>query len=129
MLVFTRRRNEGFHIGPDIHVLLLDLLSSGKAKLGVIAPSDTVILRDELIRPSDKDSDPRPGGGCCCDLPTVAEEMLDSAISASDRWMRQTPASGKLHLQNKKRMEACLLLKSLLCDYTRAHPDGNEIKE
>ena len=47
MLVIGRRDGEKILIGPDIEVVLVRS-RSGEARLGIEAPSDVVILREEL---------------------------------------------------------------------------------
>ena len=46
-LVLTRRRDESFMIGDDITVTILQV-DGGKVRLGVLAPRDVKILREEL---------------------------------------------------------------------------------
>lgn len=47
MLVLTRKKNESIIIGDNIKVEILDI-KGDKVKLGIIAPKDLKILRDEL---------------------------------------------------------------------------------
>ncbi len=47
MLVFTRKSGERFHIGSDVEVVVLES-SSGKVKLGVIAPRSVSVDRGEV---------------------------------------------------------------------------------
>lgn len=47
MLVIGRRDGERILIGPDIEVVLVRS-RAGEARLGIEAPSDVVILREEL---------------------------------------------------------------------------------
>lgn len=46
-LVLTRRRDESFMIGHDITVTILQV-DGGKVRLGILAPRDVKILREEL---------------------------------------------------------------------------------
>lgn len=46
-LVLTRRRDESFMIGDDITVTILQV-DGGKVRLGILAPKDVKILREEL---------------------------------------------------------------------------------
>ncbi|WP_024325758.1 carbon storage regulator [Thioalkalivibrio sp. AKL19] len=48
MLVLTREANESVWIGQDVRVVVLGVESAGQVKLGIEAPSDVQILRDEL---------------------------------------------------------------------------------
>lgn len=47
MLVLTRKKNEGFIIGDDIKITVVDL-SKDRVKIGIDAPSDIKIIRAEL---------------------------------------------------------------------------------
>jgi carbon storage regulator len=47
MLIITRKVGEGFYIGKDIYVRLLEL-NEGKAQIGIAAPQHKPILREEL---------------------------------------------------------------------------------
>ena len=46
MLVITRRRGERFRIGTDIEVVITGVVD-GKVRLGISAPKDTQIIRDD----------------------------------------------------------------------------------
>lgn len=46
-LVLTRRRDESIMIGHDIVVTILQV-DGGKVRVGIRAPGDVVILREEL---------------------------------------------------------------------------------
>lgn len=48
MLIITRRVNEATCIGEDIRIVVLGM-NRGQVKLGVEAPRDVEILRDELV--------------------------------------------------------------------------------
>lgn len=52
MLVLSRRWDEGLQIGPDIHITVLDIKGQS-VSLGISAPEDIRILRDELLGVSD----------------------------------------------------------------------------
>lgn len=56
MLVLTRRVGESIRVGNDIVVTLVQV-SPGKVRIGIQAPGDTVILRDELV---DRSQAPAP---------------------------------------------------------------------
>ena len=47
MLVLTRKSKEGIWIGDDIHVQVLDV-RDGQVKIGIKAPEEKGIYRDEL---------------------------------------------------------------------------------
>ena len=48
MLVLTRRSNETIQIGDDITVTILEI-KGNQVRLGIEAPGDVVILREELL--------------------------------------------------------------------------------
>jgi carbon storage regulator len=45
MLVITRRRGERFRIGTDVEIVVTSV-ADGKVRLGISAPRDTQIIRD-----------------------------------------------------------------------------------
>ena len=49
MLVLTRSCGESIVIGNDIRVTFLEIRGEGKIRLGIEAPSDVAILREELL--------------------------------------------------------------------------------
>ncbi|MEN3202544.1 MAG: carbon storage regulator CsrA [Atribacterota bacterium] len=49
MLVITRRLNESIRIGDNIEVKVV-AIERGKVRLGVLAPPDVPIYREELYR-------------------------------------------------------------------------------
>lgn len=48
MLVLTRKNCESIRIGNDISIVILDI-QGGKVRLGIEAPKDVAIVRDEII--------------------------------------------------------------------------------
>ena len=52
MLILTRRQNEAVMIGADVIVTVLEIRSD-RVRLGIAAPRQIPILRDELIGASD----------------------------------------------------------------------------
>lgn len=49
MLVLTRRSGEALRIGPDIRIRIL-VTGRGQVRLGVEAPGELLVLRDELYQ-------------------------------------------------------------------------------
>ena len=47
MLIITRKTGEGFHIGDDITVSVIEA-GKDKVRLGINAPKDVKIIRSEL---------------------------------------------------------------------------------
>ncbi len=58
MLIITRKAGEGFFIGDDIHIKILDVRGK-QVRLGIEAPSTTTILREEICATGKKNSGPR----------------------------------------------------------------------
>jgi len=59
MLVLTRKRNERIHIiipdGPTIIVTVAEFPAENKVQIGVTAPHDVRIVREELLDREDRD--------------------------------------------------------------------------
>ncbi len=53
MLILSRRIGESLMIGDDIEVRVFDV-SGNNVRLGIQAPDDVVILRDELYRENER---------------------------------------------------------------------------
>jgi carbon storage regulator len=51
MLVLTRRVGESIRVGDKIVVTLVQA-AAGKVRIGIEAPPETVILREELVDPN-----------------------------------------------------------------------------
>lgn len=49
MLVLSRKCGQAFHIGNDIHITITEI-SGDKVKIGIEAPRELNILRDELLQ-------------------------------------------------------------------------------
>jgi carbon storage regulator len=54
MLVITRTTDEQFYIGDDIRITVIST-NRGKIRIGIDAPREVVVARDELL----EDADPR----------------------------------------------------------------------
>ena len=53
MLVLTRQLDEGIFIGEDVFITVLEIRGS-QVRLGLTAPTDVSILRDELVQTVDQ---------------------------------------------------------------------------
>lgn len=53
MLILTRRSNEKVYIGDDVVLVVLGI-ENNRVKLGIEAPSDVTILREELVTDSNR---------------------------------------------------------------------------
>lgn len=49
MLVISRKSGQTFHIGDDIHIIITEI-SGDKVKIGIDAPLELNVLRDELLQ-------------------------------------------------------------------------------
>ncbi|MBI3805829.1 MAG: carbon storage regulator CsrA [Nitrospirae bacterium] len=47
MLILTRKVGEGILIGDEIHIMVLEV-KGGQVRIGIDAPSETQIYRDEI---------------------------------------------------------------------------------
>lgn len=54
MLVLTRKIGDRIYIGKDIYITLLDI-DHNKARIGIVAPHNLLILREELLQNKDSD--------------------------------------------------------------------------
>jgi carbon storage regulator len=77
MLVLTRRPDERIIVGPQIQVVVL-AVAGRKVRLGIVAPPDMAILRDELRRPT---------------LLTLAEHEQAMRDQSASRFVRQVFAA------------------------------------
>jgi len=48
MLELTRRKSEGFMVGDDVHITVMKI-SGGQVRIGIEAPRNVLVVRDELI--------------------------------------------------------------------------------
>lgn len=62
MLVLTRKTNQSIRIGDGIEVTVLSI-SGEKVRLGIRAPRDVPVFREEVTGPAGADSDGAKGDG------------------------------------------------------------------
>lgn len=55
MLVVARRHNEVIHIGDDIHITIVRI-DQNSVRVGIEAPKEMLILRDELLDDEEDES-------------------------------------------------------------------------
>jgi carbon storage regulator len=60
MLVLSRNANEGIRIGNDVRVSIVRI-SGNKVRIGIEAPDDVVVLRDELVVEASSSDSATPG--------------------------------------------------------------------
>lgn len=72
MLVLSRRENERIRLGDSIVVTVVRL-SGDKVRLGIEAPADIVVLRDEL----------QPHGATDVDEPRLGEACIPTSTSVT----------------------------------------------
>ena len=56
MLVLSRRADESLYIGDDIKITVLDI-RGGQVRIGITAPDDIKVHREEVYQRINKDSD------------------------------------------------------------------------
>lgn len=76
MLVLTRKVGERIYIGNDIYITLLDI-DRNKVRIGIVAPSEFTILREELLYPPTrhKDNDHAPSTDSPATSPNRAQDQ------------------------------------------------------
>lgn len=57
MLIITRRKGEDLRIGDDITIRVVDIQTNTQVRLGIDAPREVPILRDELAKSDRSDGD------------------------------------------------------------------------
>lgn len=57
MLVLSRKIGEKLLIGDNIEVVVVDI-DRGKVRLGIVAPREVLVLREEIKVQTDKDVSP-----------------------------------------------------------------------
>ncbi len=62
MLVLTRREGERIQIGDGV-TLTVVRISPHAVRIGIEAPQETVVMRQELLEGSESREPPRPGSG------------------------------------------------------------------
>ena len=67
MLVLTRKVNEEIVIGDNIRIKVVDI-GAGRIRLGISAPRDVTVLRDEVIRDFDVSQAPEVAAETCSSL-------------------------------------------------------------
>ncbi len=53
MLVLSRRIGEKIRVGKDVWITVVDI-DRGKVRIGIDAPTDTDIYREELLSPEER---------------------------------------------------------------------------
>jgi carbon storage regulator len=67
MLVLTRKVNEEILIGDNIRIKIVDI-GAGRIRLGISAPRDVTVLRDEVVRDFDASQLPQVAAEACASL-------------------------------------------------------------
>ena len=62
MLVLTRRQGEGIRIGHDVRVVVVEIRQGGMVRLGIEAPRDIEVDRDEVRMEKERGSQEGSGG-------------------------------------------------------------------
>ena len=76
MLILTRRVGETFHIGDNISVTVVEV-NGNQVRIGIAAPKDVVIMRDDAKKRAPREKSYRPWTMADCELPAFLS--IDSA--------------------------------------------------
>lgn len=59
MLVLSRKRNERIRIGNDIVITVVDIRNGDKARIGIDAPAEVPVHREEIFEAIQAGKEPR----------------------------------------------------------------------
>jgi carbon storage regulator len=68
MLVLSRKPLQSIMIGPDIRITIVKV-ERNQVRIGIEAPRDVTILRDELVETGEPDA--HTGSGTCAKVPVM----------------------------------------------------------
>lgn len=57
MLILSRKKDEVIRIGDDIKIMIVDIRHGGKVRLGIDAPKDIPVHRDEVYQQIQKEKE------------------------------------------------------------------------
>lgn len=83
MLIVARRKGQRIRIGRDIEVVVTEL-SRGEVRLGIVAPKDVLVLREEVqkaVADANRAAANSPVGAGVGDQPTAVVADLDRVKS------------------------------------------------
>lgn len=85
MLVLSRKQDEGIYIGHDIKVTIVEI-TNGQVKIGIRAPNDVSIFREEVINKIIEDNyqsipEKKPGPE---DIPEFIKQLTQSDSNPDD---------------------------------------------
>jgi carbon storage regulator len=96
MLVIRRRAGESFRIGDEIEIEILES-SGGQVKIGIRAPREVPVLRNEVFLTNQQNRSAAAAGasvvealvkgfspGAACATPTTAKSLSQNSSSHSD---------------------------------------------
>ena len=75
MLNLTRKKGQAIQIGPDITIYVAEVRSKGEVRIGIEAPEDVAVLREELLARGDAE---------LLRASPAAEASDESALDATD---------------------------------------------
>lgn len=87
MLVLSRNTTESIRIGDNIEVRVLEI-SGGRVRLGVSAPVEIPVHRNEVATRIDRESD-APNGGPARGLVYAAASQMAATLPAGDQRLRR----------------------------------------
>ncbi|MCU1595027.1 MAG: Carbon storage regulator [Frankiales bacterium] len=80
MLVLTRRKNQSIVIGGDIVVTVLEV-KGDQIRLGITAPRNVQVYREELLARSDASTLPIDSEGAPSPAPPAASESTSATVT------------------------------------------------
>ena len=81
MLVLSRKKNESIQIGDDIQITVLEV-NSDRIRLGISAPREVRIMREELVQ---TDVERSSVGSDTADTNSSATDAADAVISLAEK--------------------------------------------
>ena len=89
MLILTRKIDQGIIIAGNIHVRVLGV-ERDRVKIGISAPREVTVLRDELVERDQRNNAKKEGGNThSADAASTAKKQEETATK-----QEETPATG-----------------------------------
>ena len=89
MLILTRKIDQGIIIAGNIHVRVLGV-ERDRVKIGISAPREVTVLRDELVERDQRNNAKKEGGNTnSSDAASTAKKQEETATK-----QEETPATG-----------------------------------
>ena len=89
MLILTRKIDQGIIIAGNIHVRVLGV-ERDRVKIGISAPREVTVLRDELVERDQRNNAKKEGGNTNSADPTSTATKQEETATQQE----ETPATG-----------------------------------